>query len=248
METALPGQFLPALRLLRAVHGNGSERDERVIHLALGHLEPFHREHFLSRAVGANELWELELAHRRDRAYQALTRNSIDALRVVFWKLGIITHPSAGHKWRARRCPLVMGLMDRHLGADPGQTEFACLACGHLLRVPVGKTKKLSCPTCKVPFGLRFNDGRRIAFSRPRPARNSWVSVDCNPFLNPYEVLQVDPTATLDEMRKAYRRQLVQCHPDKVWNLGSPTALWAAEEATRNINEARRLIEQSAAR
>ena len=242
----LPGQFLDALRLLRALQEDGRERDERLARLALGHREAVHCEHFLSRAVGADEFWALELAHRQDRAYQLRTRASLVALRTVFWKLGLITHPGRGHKRRERWCPLVLGLMTTPLGVDPTQAEFGCLACGHLVHAPLGKTKKCICPTCKVTFGLRFNDGRRIAFSRPRGSRRSWISLDVVLRLDPYEVLGVPVAATIDEMRKAYHRQLRQCHPDTVLSLGCSTALWAAEEATRNLNAAWNLVEQRA--
>ena len=33
--------------------------------------------------------------------------------------------------------------------------------------------------------------------------------------LNPYEVLQVDPDATLDDVKKKYRRLSILVHPDK---------------------------------
>ena len=242
----LPGQFLPAMRLLRALQKNGSKRDERLVQLALSHLDPIHREHFISHAISKDELWELALAHRHDRAYQALTRASLVALRTVYWKLGIITHPGRGYKRRERMCPLVMELMARPLGADPAQAEFGCLACGHLVHAPLGKTKKCTCPTCKVTFGLRFNDGRRIAFSRPRGSRRSWISSDVVSRLDPYAVLGVPVTTPIDEMRKAYHRQLMQCHPDLVLSLGSTTALWAAGEATRNLNAAWNLVKQRA--
>ena len=33
--------------------------------------------------------------------------------------------------------------------------------------------------------------------------------------LNPYEVLQVDPDASLDDVKKKYRRLSILVHPDK---------------------------------
>lgn len=168
MPIVLPNQFLPAMRLLGALQGNGSERDEHLIRLALGHLEPGHREHIRSRVVGQNELWAFEMAHRHDRIYQALTRNTLDALRVVFWKLGFITYPGTGHKRRALQCPLVIGLMEKHLGVDPTRTEFACLACGNPVYLKVGQKGRFTCPTCGHDSRLSYNDGRRIAFSRPK--------------------------------------------------------------------------------
>ncbi len=148
MTIELPGQFLPTMRLLRALQENGTKRDERIVRLALGHLEPEHREHFISRAIEANELWQMEMAHRHDPVYHALTRASLDALRVIFWKLGVITDPGPGHKAKLRRCPLVIGLMDKHLGSDPARTEFACTACGCPIYLKVGQKGKFTCPTC----------------------------------------------------------------------------------------------------
>ena len=90
-----------------------------------------------------------------------------------------------------------MGLMDKHLGADPAQTEFACLACGHIVRLKAGQKGKFTCSTCRHESRLSYNDGCRIAFSRPRAARPSWVRADRNFGLDPYEVLQIPPTAAL---------------------------------------------------
>ena len=244
--TKLPGQFLPVMRLVLTQRGQGSERDERIGRLVLSHLEPTQRDFLLSCPDHQTEQSILALGYRNVRAYCAQLDLCHHALRAVAWKLGLIDNP--GRRWRAVRLPMVVALLERHLGADPAQSEFACVACGHLVHVPVGEKKKLTCPNCKVIFGLRFNDGRRIDFSRPRTPRDPWVRMDSYSKLDPYEILEVSHTASFDEMRQAYRRQLMRCHPDRVHSLGSPTAWWAAEEAARNVNAAWALIEQRARR
>ena len=52
-----------------------------------------------------------------------------------------------------------------------------------------------------------------------------------------YEVLNVAPNASLDEIRQAYRGRLMQYHPDRVAHLGEKLRRVADEEATA-INQA----------
>ena len=57
------------------------------------------------------------------------------------------------------------------------------------------------------------------------------------PDKDPYKILEIDKTATDDEVRKAYRRLAVKFHPDKVENLGDDVKK-AAEEKFKNIQGA----------
>lgn len=59
-----------------------------------------------------------------------------------------------------------------------------------------------------------------------------------------YKVLEIEPTATDDEVRTAYRRMAVKHHPDKVANLGEDIRK-AANEKFQKINEAKERIYQS---
>jgi DnaJ like chaperone protein len=52
-----------------------------------------------------------------------------------------------------------------------------------------------------------------------------------------YKVLEVSPTATNDELKKAYRRMAVKYHPDKVAHLDS-SVVNAANEKFKVLNEA----------
>ena len=56
-----------------------------------------------------------------------------------------------------------------------------------------------------------------------------------------YKVLEVDPNATDDEVRSAYRRMAVKHHPDKVASLGEDIRQ-AANEKFQRINEAKEKI------
>ncbi|MBQ2507008.1 MAG: TerB family tellurite resistance protein [Bacteroidaceae bacterium] len=56
-----------------------------------------------------------------------------------------------------------------------------------------------------------------------------------------YKVLEIEPTATDDEVRKAYRRLALLHHPDKVATLGEDVKK-AAEEKFQAINAAKEMI------
>jgi DnaJ like chaperone protein len=52
-----------------------------------------------------------------------------------------------------------------------------------------------------------------------------------------YKSLEIEPTATDDEIKKAYRRMAMKYHPDKVNDLGEDVKK-SATEKFRSINEA----------
>lgn len=57
------------------------------------------------------------------------------------------------------------------------------------------------------------------------------------PDKDPYKILEIDRSATDEEVRKAYRRLAVKFHPDKVENLGADVKK-AAEEKFKSIQAA----------
>lgn len=54
---------------------------------------------------------------------------------------------------------------------------------------------------------------------------------------SPYEVLEVAPEATAEEIRAAYRKKVQQYHPDKVVEMG-PEIRQVAEQRMKEINAA----------
>src|SRR5690349_13182471 len=64
---------------------------------------------------------------------------------------------------------------------------------------------------------------------------------------DPYEVLGVGPTATLDDAEDAYHLLLRRHHPD-LYQTGSPAGVRAAEQRTRQLNDAISLFRSGQAR
>ena len=52
-----------------------------------------------------------------------------------------------------------------------------------------------------------------------------------------YKILEIERSATNDEVKKAYRRMAMKYHPDKVSTLGEDIRK-AADEKFRKVNEA----------
>lgn len=58
-----------------------------------------------------------------------------------------------------------------------------------------------------------------------------------------YKILEIEPSATDEEVRKAYRRMAMKYHPDKVSHLGEEFRK-SADEKFKNVNEAYRKIKK----
>ena len=56
-----------------------------------------------------------------------------------------------------------------------------------------------------------------------------------------YKVLEIEPTATDEEVKKAYRKMALKHHPDRVATLGDDVKK-AAEEKFQQINNAKEMI------
>ena len=61
---------------------------------------------------------------------------------------------------------------------------------------------------------------------------------------NDYKILEIDPAASDEDMKKAYRRQAMKHHPDKVNHLGDDIRK-AAEERFAKLNEAYERIKKT---
>jgi len=58
-----------------------------------------------------------------------------------------------------------------------------------------------------------------------------------------YKILEIEPTATDEELKKAYRRMAMKYHPDKLTTMGEEIQK-AAQEKFRNVNAAYEAIKK----
>jgi curved DNA-binding protein CbpA len=64
---------------------------------------------------------------------------------------------------------------------------------------------------------------------------------------NYYELLEIAPTASADEVKRAFRAQIARYHPDKVQHLGKEFQIMAADRAAE-LTEAYRILSDSGRR
>lgn len=88
----------------------------------------------------------------------------------------------------------------------------------------------------KVARAMRLNDKEVDSMLNLRDASTSLEAA--------YKVLEIAPTASDDEVKKAYRRMALKHHPDKVAALGEDVRK-AAEKKFQEINAAKDLIYKS---
>ena len=69
----------------------------------------------------------------------------------------------------------------------------------------------------------------------------SMLNLSGNSLEEAYKVLEIDPSATNEEVRTAYRRLALKHHPDRVATLGEDVKK-AAEEKFQQINNAKERI------
>lgn len=83
------------------------------------------------------------------------------------------------------------------------------------------------------------SDGRRADEESFRGNRRSSASDAAEPYrpADPYTVLEIEPGASREEIKKAYRRLASQYHPDKVQHLGEDIQA-LAEKRFKEIQEA----------
>ena len=88
-----------------------------------------------------------------------------------------------------------------------------------------------------VPAELEVLDSIASAIGLSNTDRDSLLNMYRQSQDSAYKVLGIEPTATDEEVRKAYKRMALKYHPDKVATLGADVQK-AAEEKFKKVQQA----------
>ena len=123
------------------------------------------------------------------------------------------------------------GCLDIHfINSARGECCFYILPDGTTLLVDAGEVADSECQvieTIAVNMGIADADYQSLLSLYRKHTDTNWA----------YTALEIEPSATDDEVKKAYRRMAMKYHPDKVANAGEAVRQQATEKF-RAINEA----------
>jgi len=126
---------------------------------------------------------------------------------------------------------------------------FECLTCSTQIRLRLQATNATHrCPACNAQYkSLRSNSSVPVFLVVPQGAENrgrrAAGSRRPSPqVLNALAVLDLEETATFDDVRRSYRDLVKSYHPDMVAHLG-PDLRTLAEQKTKEINLAYQVLE-----
>jgi DnaJ-domain-containing protein 1 len=129
----------------------------------------------------------------------------------------------------------------------PRHVIFGCPACGAKVRIGLPlKAGTFRCGTCKQELTGEANASSPIVVVI---TAKILVPVDAMATLleelrPAFELLCIEPTRDLAEIKRAWREQLVQYHPDRVAGLGRDLRI-VAEERTKALNAAYEILEEA---
>ena len=143
---------------------------------------------------------------------------------------------------------------DNNSEGNNSQREFhnsnlvivSCLLCDQKIRLIMPHSKnEVTCPKCFSLFKLGFTDDGKIYIietidSKYRDkSETKLYSIDqC------FILLEVNSQASSSAIKAAYKKKIMQYHPDKVENLG-PLLKKVAEEETKKINAAYSFLQKN---
>ena len=216
--------------------------DGRVMHSEMEYVRAFLRQNFGAAAERQGEDILLKLFEEQKRQGAQLFRETIRKACVeislqmgyserlqLFMFLAMIAHAD-GHFAASERSALqeiaqVMGLSQSDM-----ESIFAMAA------------QETDNGRRETGYGRReTGDGRRETGGSRREDYGSSRPSDAAQLANAYKVLGLSPTATDDEVKRAYRQMALKHHPDRVATLGEDVKR-AAEQKFKEINEAKDII------
>jgi len=122
----------------------------------------------------------------------------------------------------------------------PEQRIMSCPECAQrmMFTVPL-KGNKAQCIKCATRFKLTLDEQGNVYITELQKPENQAISSleEC------YGILELQPDALPIDIRAAYKRKIMEYHPDKVEHLGSKIKQ-VAEDETRRINAAYAMLDE----
>lgn len=125
---------------------------------------------------------------------------------------------------------------------NPNVRIISCPACAQQIRFTVPlKNNKAKCKKCSAKFRLDVDANGHVyitELSKPEEKNTLDTLDEC------YAVLDISPDSNAAEIRTAYKKKIMEYHPDKVDNLGVKIKK-VAESETRRINAAFAMLQEN---
>jgi len=113
-----------------------------------------------------------------------------------------------------------------------------CPSCKKKIRVRLPlQGKKGKCVACLSSFSISMDEHGNLKVDKETDDTESKASQGRSTIAGYFKVLGIEPSATPDEVRAAYKRKIREYHPDKVWGLGEKLKQ-VADAESKAINAA----------
>jgi predicted RNA-binding Zn-ribbon protein involved in translation (DUF1610 family) len=113
---------------------------------------------------------------------------------------------------------------------------FSCQSCGRRLRLRTSQVGvEFKCPNCRTHYRSFQNGPGRVRVERLAGGGSGAASASSNPGAEHFAELGLPETATLTEVKRAYRKLMKEHHPDMANSL-QPEQRATAEEKAKRVN------------
>ena len=130
--------------------------------------------------------------------------------------------------------------------SDVGERIINCPSCKQKIRIRLPLHRNIGkCIKCSTRFELHMDESGHIYITKLDEKGKSYggeTAIDT--IDNCFEILEVSQNSTPAEIKSAYRKRMMEYHPDKVEKLGSKLKK-IAEEESKKLNAAYSILKEN---
>ena len=129
---------------------------------------------------------------------------------------------------------------------DIDKRIITCPSCKQKLRIRLPLHRNISkCIKCSTKFELRMDESGYIYITKlDEKGKSHGDESEINTIDNCFEILEISQNSTPTEIKSAYRKRMMEYHPDKVDKLGSKLKK-TAEEESKKLNTAYSILKEN---